>query len=450
MLTRIEIDGFKTFENFAVNFGSFAAIVGPNASGKSNLFDAIRLLSLLAQYDIPTAMRDVRGRPEELFRHPANRNDSSIRLAIEVLLPPHGEDAFGQHYEVQARRLRYEISIRHRLGTDGMHYGLYIEKEHCNPIKKTEDSSPFVKRFPSNLYKGNRSPFIEMTSVDHPSHDAIRIRQDGPNKRGRPLVLSANDATRSGLSSISTAEFPHLYALKTFLSSIQFLQIDPVAARTPSDRLASRVLEPNASNLATVLARLQSETASRTRPNGVLADIAGDLSSLINSVRSIEVRDDVKSNQYDFDLLLEDDVAFSSRVISDGTLRLLALITLLRDPKRSGILCFEEPENGVHEGRVPQLINLLRDATNAEENNGEASPFQILTNTHSPAVMKHLKDEEIIAADLVTFIDPNKKVKRRKTRMRSGIKANDDIIEPGRYLTRFEIDRILQKPSESV
>ena len=68
MLTRIEISGFKSFENFGLNLRPLTAIVGPNASGKSNLFDALRFLSVLAQYDIRTAMQDLRGKPEELFR----------------------------------------------------------------------------------------------------------------------------------------------------------------------------------------------------------------------------------------------------------------------------------------------------------------------------------------------------------------------------------------------
>ena len=45
MLTRIEIDSFKTFEGFGLDLGPMQVILGPNASGKSNLFDAIRLLS---------------------------------------------------------------------------------------------------------------------------------------------------------------------------------------------------------------------------------------------------------------------------------------------------------------------------------------------------------------------------------------------------------------------
>lgn len=68
MLTRIEIDGFKTFERFGLDLQPFTAIVGPNASGKSNLFDAMQLLAALADHDIHSAMQGLRGEPEEFFR----------------------------------------------------------------------------------------------------------------------------------------------------------------------------------------------------------------------------------------------------------------------------------------------------------------------------------------------------------------------------------------------
>src|SRR5579863_6840387 len=41
MLTRLEIDGFKSFRNFAINFQPFQVLIGPNGVGKTNLFDAI-------------------------------------------------------------------------------------------------------------------------------------------------------------------------------------------------------------------------------------------------------------------------------------------------------------------------------------------------------------------------------------------------------------------------
>ena len=63
MLTKIEIHGFKTFEDFKIDLGPFMVIVGPNASGKSNLFDAIRLLSRLAEKDLRSAVKELRENP---------------------------------------------------------------------------------------------------------------------------------------------------------------------------------------------------------------------------------------------------------------------------------------------------------------------------------------------------------------------------------------------------
>ena len=97
-----------------------------------------------------------------------------------------------------------------------------------------------------------------------------------------------------------------------------------------------------------------------------------------------------------------DSFSFSSRVISDGTLRLLALLTILNDPNRGSVLCFEEPENGVHEARIAALIDFLR-STAGYFDSGLAY-FQILVNTDSPTVMAALRDEEVVIADLISTI----------------------------------------------
>ena len=95
MITRLEIDGFKSFERFELELQPFTAIVGPNASGKSNSFDALKFLARLSQTDIRNAMNDLRGEPEELFRTTAFGSLNSMTFAIEVLLEPEGTDAFG-------------------------------------------------------------------------------------------------------------------------------------------------------------------------------------------------------------------------------------------------------------------------------------------------------------------------------------------------------------------
>lgn len=152
--------------------------------------------------------------------------------------------------------------------------------------------------------------------------------------------------------------------------------------------------------------------------------------------------------QYAFSIDFFDQLSFSSRLISDGTLRLLALLTLINDRERKGTLCFEEPENGVHEGRVPMLVEILRDATSVDAQS-RYGLFQILINTHSPKVMNSLLNQEIVASDTVFDLDPVTKTRVNRTRMRSGLSSGQDLIDPERYLTRSEVERLLQKSSDA-
>ncbi len=293
-------------------------------------------------------------------------------------------------------------------------------------------------------YGQQSKPFIATRSGSGKESDVIEIRQDGPGKRGRPLSLSATEASRTALSTVATAEFPHLYALRTLLSSVQFLQIDPQASRRATDRLAPRRLLPDASNLATVLAKLMEETRTDKRPNGLLSDVVADLSSLIPSVAGLDVRDDPGDSEYSFALRLSDSLSFSSRVISDGTLRLLALVTILNDPRHGGVLCWEEPENGVHEARIPALMELVRTAAGCADSPGTRTCFQILVNTHSPVVMFALEDDEVVASDVISTLTPETQSRTSRTRMRSGVSS-----DPEKGLTRSEVKDILRRHVET-
>jgi predicted ATPase len=442
MLTRIEVSGFKSFESFGLDLRPLTAIVGPNASGKSNLFDALRFLSLLAQYDIRTAMQDLRGKPEELFRQSPNGNSESIMFSVDVLLSRKGVDAFGTTYETPARRLRYELQLGLLKGSDGPK-GVIVQRESCVPISKKGERALYLSEFKIS-YNSRVTPFIRVSDAG----DAILVRQDDRQKHGRPLRLSLKEASRTALSTVTTAEFPHLYALRQALISLRFLEINPRAARSANDIYEDRVLKPDASNLSSVLARLKEETASKERPNGVLSDIAADLASLIPSVRELEVQNDPATRQYSFSINFAGEVAFSSRVISDGTLRMLALLAILNDPDRQGTLCFEEPENGVHEGRVARLVEFLRSAAQIGSE-PDSKSFQILINTHSPKVMEALRDDEIVAADTVVTLDPKIGTRSSKTRMRTGISASSDLFNPEKHLSRFEVERLLQHPADA-
>ena len=123
---------------------------------------------------------------------------------------------------------------------------------------------------------------------------------------------------------------------------------------------------------------------------------------------NVEIEEDKTRELYLIYANIQDGRRFSSRTLSDGTLRLLALITLANDPEYKGMLCFEEPENGVYPFRVKQMVTLLRSLTTDFKSKDEAGwPLrQLLINTHSPLLMAQLDDTELLFAYMPTRIDP--------------------------------------------
>ena len=90
--------------------------------------------------------------------------------------------------------------------------------------------------------------------------------------------------------------------------------------------------------------------------------------------------------------------------LSDGTLRFLALAVLDLDPETTGLLCLEEPENGIHHDRIPAVLEfeLLRDiAMDVKEPVGPGNPLrQVIVNTHSPSVVSEMLEDDVLIASL--------------------------------------------------
>lgn len=451
MLTRIEIDGFKTFEGFGLDLRPFVVILGPNASGKSNLFDAIRLLSRFADVDLRTAVTEMRGEPTELFRRkPDGDYGTRMSFAVEVLLDPQVRDPWGGQFSIKHSRVRYEVEIERRRDERGIER-LAVIRENAAPILRKDDRwrQERSKAFSDAFLKSSRqSPWLT-TEIAEWKPISFKISQDGQRGRTRP----AKAAEATVLSSIGSVEFPHLYALRAELRSWRFLQLDPVALREPSPIFAAEELEPDGKNLATVLARIQAETATGERPKGALADIAADLAGLIPGVVGLSISEDQEKRNYRIDVELRDGPPFSARVISDGTLRVLALLTILHDPRYRSLVCFEEPENGVHPLRLKTLIHRARELVTdpGSEDVDPAEPLtQLLINSHSPVVLSSLSlgEGEAMFADTVSAVGGRLSAKEngrmvRRTRVRPILLDAPLLSHPEDAVTRLDVTNYL-------
>jgi predicted ATPase len=394
MITLIEIDGFKTFKDFKVELAPFQVIVGPNGSGKSNLFDALLLLSLLAETNLLTAFQKMRGNAGELFtRLPTGKSVDRMRIAVEMLVDRKVKDDLGREVELKYTRLRYELEITP--GTD--EYGLeqlYITHESLKTIPRTIDD--WSKRYQldlgnSWLAKGSDSEFTFFSFTQEDAEQAAILSLHylplDKHEEGQAQVMDEAHSfplaglTRTVLSSSTVALMHHALAAREELRSLKFLHLNPEALRRPSSINTPRFLLPDGHNLPAALVRIQAEDKL------AFHWISMEMASLVPDILKIEVEKDQARDEYFIQAKTSDQLTFSSQVLSDGTLRLLALATLRYDPEFHGVLCLEELENGVDPLHLGKMARLLREmATDFNDPEQADEPLrQVIATTHSPA-----------------------------------------------------------------
>ncbi len=93
MITRLRVQGYKSFADAELRLGPLNVIVGPNNVGKSNLFDLLKLLSRFAQVPFRQAFdeREHRGDPVESFRD-GGRAVLTVELGFDLRGAPHPFD----------------------------------------------------------------------------------------------------------------------------------------------------------------------------------------------------------------------------------------------------------------------------------------------------------------------------------------------------------------------
>lgn len=418
MLTRLEIDGFKNLLNFSVDFGPFTCIAGPNGVGKSNIFDAIRFLSLLADNTLTDAALKVRGNTTEtgnlrdlFYSDEAGRRDQ-FQIAAEMIVSPHiVQDDFGRLANPSSTFLRYEI----RVGLDARSgveqpARLVLHHESLNYITRGEAAAHL--RFPHSLSfrnsvvsnKRRAGGYISTTQSDDGQAE-IRVHQDG-GSRGLAQVSPAAKAPRTIVGTSNNAATPTILGARREMQSWRVLALEPSAMRAPdlytrddlsvSDlALGVEDLKPfevasNGAHLPNTVRRMElASVLSGAGRQKVYAEIAARMAQLV-PIQELRVFED-KARQIAILQVRENDgVWLPVSSLSDGTLRFLALAILARDPRARGLVCIEEPENGIHPERMEELVNLLRDiGVDAGFPTDKDNPLrQVILATHSPILVQ--------------------------------------------------------------
>jgi predicted ATPase len=322
-----------------VTFGELTpltALFGPNGSGKSTVFDVFAFLHEAFTTNLRRAW-DARNRLAEIR---SRGSDGPVEI-----------------------ELKYRESASGRLVT----YKLAISEDQGLPVVVEE-----------------RLQWTTAPDQGRPRDILVFSRGKGEVYDEHSSVKVAEQLDGSDLLAVSSlgqlSRYSHVAALRRFITGwyLSYLNIEHVRSQPVSG--PQEKLSATGDNLANVIQHLVEEHPDRLQK---IFTVLGNRIPNLERVESERMADGrlllrLKDRPFDTPLL--------AKFVSDGTLKLLAYLTVLYDPTSAPIVGIEEPENLLH----PKLLYPL-----AEELRTAAERSQVLVTTHSPQFVDALRPDEL-------------------------------------------------------
>ncbi|MCO4858942.1 AAA family ATPase [Herbaspirillum sp. WGmk3] len=405
MLTRLKVRGFKSLEDIEVAFGPFTCIAGTNGVGKSNLFDAILFLKDLADKSIIEAANRVRNRDgnnrsdiRSLFTKTISSQAEEIEFDAEFIVSPKVIDDYRREASPKVTYLKYNLVLRYLPATDKGPEGIELTREVLTFVQKGEARNRLgfehSKEFFDSVYHGGSKINFIYTDIED-GHPVLKVRQD--QKGGNPVTIPLANTERTALSGINSIDRPTALAARREIQSWTLLQLEPSALRRPDDFVSVSKVSPIGEHLPATLSRLE-------KIPGKNAEIANELANLLPDVSNVSVDIDEPRQSKTLYLETTTGIRHEARALSDGTLRFLALSIIGADSDSGGVICLEEPENGIHPARISAMIQLLYRMTAdplVPVDSTDNPLRQVIINTHSPLVIEKIVTDDLVVSQAI-------------------------------------------------
>lgn len=384
-ISSVEALHYRSLRYVSQPLKPFHVLVGPNASGKSTFLDVVAMLGDIVRVDLETAVQgDTRlGIPLRArdARHLTwMRKPGRFELAMEVQVPPERQSRIRN-----GSTCRYEIAVETRKVLRIVTENLWLKglpELVAESVASQRTLFPEPPQAPNTIVHApySRSPAgwkKVLSRGEEPEKVMFRSETSGWTS---PFRLSAGKAALASLPE-DEEKFPVATWLRTLLSEgVQRVALSSEEMRRPSPPGQSRRFLPDGSNLPHVVHILEEE-----HPKQLLRWLAHVQEALpdLEHITTRELPDD--RHRY-LVLRYRSGLEAPSWLVSDGTLRLLALTLLAYLPDLSGLYLVEEPENGIHPRAVEIAYQSLSSVYNA----------QVLLATHSPVVVGLASPDQVL------------------------------------------------------
>lgn len=348
-IERLRIRNFRAFRKVEMqDIPRLAVLVGANGTGKSSLFSVFGFL------------RDAM--------------DANVRTALAKLGGSRG------FHEVRSRNsdgpIEIEVAYRIQPGPPLISYGISINLD--------RSGKPVVEREILRYRRGQHGPpwhFLDFKQGKGyaVTNEITEVKTAAELEREEQTLKSPDLLAIKGLAQFE--RFPAVVALGNLIERWHVSDFHISRARAEPEAGYGEHLSREGENLALVIEYLHDN-----HPN-VFSTIKNALQNRVPGITHVESRQTEEGRV----LLKFQDGAFAdpflARHVSDGTIKMLAYLTLLHDPDPHPLLCVEEPENQLY----PSLLEELAEEFRSYAQRGG----QVLISTHSPGFLNAAQLEEV-------------------------------------------------------
>ncbi|MCR4318170.1 MAG: AAA family ATPase [Planctomycetes bacterium] len=372
MLTDIVIKNFRCIKGSHVDLlgSNFNVLVGPNGSGKSSFLDALEFVRDCVLGDLQTAI----GKRSSDFRDLTFMREGDVIMIVCEF----------QLVQCAFQKVLYSISICFD-NTEG----IVVSDEFLVAPELRSGG----KTLRSPLKFKDHGIFVGHTKHDNNYEVAYYSEMDIQHR----TIIHRSDRRRTALSLVppDRENYPTANLVRDFIvDGVKYIQLNSRAMKDPCPALSPTSLNLDGSNLAKVIGHFIGKNGGpkskgrATKPEA-FKNWIGHLKFALPGLSDIYHRKRIDDNAEYIVLKYDNGLECPSWLLSDGTLRILALTLLAYLPPKPGIYLVEEPEDGVH----PRGLDVVLDSLSSVPGS------QVMVTTHSPMVIEYAGKDALLCFD---------------------------------------------------
>lgn len=372
-IREIQVKNFKSFDHLEVNLENFNALIGANASGKSNFVKIFEFLRDIQNHGLENAI-SLQGGVEYLRNmNLENSQYLSFKIVSDEKFDVLGPKAENGYIGVQIHKITYKFSLtfkgvkNYKISQDEMNLKCRFVKleEHQQKIKEKE----VLGEGEIILQRKNEKLKFRLIKPNH-----VEIEED----HLFPPFLREQEFPSNTL----LIETP-LYFIpmpERVFGEIGIYDFDPKLPKKATPITGKAELEEDGSNLSIVLKSVIDNKEKKRKLSNLLTDILPfisdlDIEKFADKSLLFKLRESFCQKEY-----------LPASLISDGTINLIALLIALYFEKKA-LTIIEEPERNIHPYLIARIVEMMKDASQNK---------QILVTTHNTEIVKHAGLDNIL------------------------------------------------------